>query len=139
MRNIFLFFLLVAMHASAQGNDDVEIEQRIKPVGNVRIEGATQTTNTPTVLPENITPQEKMTAGQETYQTYCATCHASGIAGAPKFRSVEDWKPRLAKGSETLLKNSIKGINAMPPKGTCAECADADLKAAIDYMSQVKK
>jgi cytochrome c5 len=28
----------------------------------------------------------------------------------------------------------MNGKNAMPPKGACAACSDADLKAAMDYM-----
>jgi cytochrome c5 len=35
---------------------------------------------------------------------------------------------------DTLLTNATKGIRAMPPKGACATCTEADLKAAIEYM-----
>jgi cytochrome c5 len=34
----------------------------------------------------------------------------------------------------TLLQHSINGFNAMPPKGTCFTCSDADLQAAVEYM-----
>jgi cytochrome c5 len=33
-----------------------------------------------------------------------------------------------------LVASSIKGLNAMPAKGTCFKCMDEDLKAAISYM-----
>nr|MCS5577811.1 c-type cytochrome [Alteromonas macleodii] len=26
------------------------------------------------------------------------------------------------------------GINAMPPRGTCGNCSDDEIKAAIEYM-----
>jgi cytochrome c5 len=33
-----------------------------------------------------------------------------------------------------MLANAVNGLNAMPPKGLCMACSDADLEAAIDYM-----
>ena len=38
-------------------------------------------------------------------------------------------------GLDGLLAKAISGINAMPPKGTCADCSDDELKAAIKHMS----
>jgi cytochrome c5 len=35
---------------------------------------------------------------------------------------------------DVLLTNATNGINAMPPKGTCAACSDDELKAAVEYM-----
>jgi len=40
-----------------------------------------------------------------------------------------------ASGLDGLLAKAITGLNAMPPKGTCGECSDAELKAAIQKMS----
>jgi cytochrome c5 len=73
------------------------------------------------------------------YNKTCVMCHASGVANAPKTGSAEDWKPHLAKGMDTLVANVKKGINAMPPKGMCNDCSDADYKALIQYMSTAKK
>ena len=73
--------------------------------------------------------------GQETYEHFCITCHQDGVAGAPKFRDAGDWKPRLAgKTMDDLVATVTKGLNAMPPQGTCTECSDDDLRAAIQYM-----
>ncbi|MGB5729137.1 MAG: c-type cytochrome [Thiogranum sp.] len=33
-----------------------------------------------------------------------------------------------------MLATAVSGLNAMPPKGTCADCSDEELKAAIEYM-----
>jgi cytochrome c5 len=73
------------------------------------------------------------------YNKACVVCHASGVANAPKFGSAEDWKPRLAKGVDQLLVSVKNGLGAMPPRGMCADCADADYKALIAYMSTPKK
>lgn len=77
--------------------------------------------------------------GQATYNAACMVCHAAGVAGAPKLGDKAAWAPRVAKGIDTLYQNSLKGLNAMPPKGGNMSLSDADVKAAVDYMvSQVQ-
>jgi cytochrome c5 len=63
---------------------------------------------------------EDKTTGQTIYEQHCSVCHQDGIAGAPKFRDPSDWKTRLTDQTiETLTAQAIKGLNAMPAKGTC--------------------
>ena len=73
---------------------------------------------------------------QATYMASCFACHSSGAAGAPKVGpgNAADWEPRLEKGMEAMVANSIKGMNAMPPKGLCFTCTDEDLAAVVEYM-----
>ena len=68
---------------------------------------------------------------------HCGACHTPGVLGAPKIGDAAAWKTRAdAKGGvDGLLKSAIAGINAMPPKGTCATCSDDELKGAIKKMS----
>ena len=73
-------------------------------------------------------------SGEEVYNTFCLACHASGAAGAPKFRDAGDWSARLGKGLETLYANSINGINGMPAKGLCGNCSDEEIQVAVDHM-----
>ena len=74
-------------------------------------------------------------SGEEVYNTSCIGCHSSGILGAPKTKVASDWQPLLdEKGFDTLWKNSITGVKAMPPKGACGLCSDDEIKAAIEYM-----
>ncbi len=77
--------------------------------------------------------------GKATYDTKCFTCHASGVANAPKFGDKAAWAPRIATGIDAMLAVAIKGKAAMPPKGTCMDCSDDDLKAAIQYMVDAAK
>jgi cytochrome c5 len=72
--------------------------------------------------------------GEQIYQSKCNACHGTGVAGAPKLDDANAWAPRIAQGMDTLLANATTGLNAMPPKGTCADCSEADLKAAVEYM-----
>ncbi len=68
---------------------------------------------------------------------HCNACHGSGVLGAPKIGDSAAWQAHAdaAGGLDGLLKHAISGINAMPPKGTCAECGDEELLAAIKKMS----
>jgi cytochrome c5 len=34
----------------------------------------------------------------------------------------------------SLMTNATNGLNAMPAKGLCTTCSDAELQAAIEYM-----
>jgi cytochrome c5 len=72
--------------------------------------------------------------GAKVYTTVCATCHAAGLAGAPKYGDAAAWKPRIAQGLPTLHDHAIKGIRAMPPKGGSPSLGDADVAAAVDYI-----
>lgn len=77
-------------------------------------------------------------AGQDTYGKACVVCHGAGVAGAPRLGDKGDWGPRIAQGNDTLYKHAIEGYTGkkgmMPPKGGNAALADADVKAAVDYM-----
>ena len=72
------------------------------------------------------------------YTQICQTCHAAGVAGAPKIGDKNAWAPRLAQGVDGLTASVIKGKGAMPPKGGSAG-SDADIKSVVTYMvSSVK-
>ena len=69
------------------------------------------------------------------YDKSCKVCHANGAAGAPKTGDAAAWEPRMAKGMDVLLASVNNGLNAMPPKGMCFDCTDADYTALIEYMA----
>lgn len=73
-------------------------------------------------------------SGAEVYRDYCASCHSGGMQGAPVANDAGEWQPRLTKGAAALFQNAKQGVDAMPPKGTCMNCSDAELQAAIDEM-----
>ena len=77
-------------------------------------------------------------AGKKLYDTVCMVCHAAGIAGAPKTGDKAAWKPRIATGKEALYNSALHGKNTMPPKGG-SSAADADVKAAVDYLVGLAK
>lgn len=75
-------------------------------------------------------------SGEQVYQQYCGTCHKTGVANAPKFADKAAWEPRIAKGKDVLYQSAMNGVagTAMTPKGSCMNCSDDELKAAVDYM-----
>ena len=77
--------------------------------------------------------------GKKVYDATCAVCHAAGVAGAPKFADKAAWAPRLKPGIDALYASALKGKAAMPAKGGNASLADADVKAAVDYMAAAAK
>ena len=72
------------------------------------------------------------------YTQLCQTCHAAGLANAPKLGDKTAWAPRLALGIDGLTASVIKGKGAMPPKGG-STATEAELKTVVTYMvSSVK-
>jgi len=77
--------------------------------------------------------------GKATFDKTCAVCHATGLAGAPKFGDKAAWAPRIATGLDALHNSALHGKNAMPPKGGNLALTDADVTAAVDYMVSAAK
>ena len=75
-------------------------------------------------------------SGADIVTKHCTLCHGTpGIPGAPK--TAEEWQSRVdAKGVDGLTASAISGLNAMPPKGTCGDCTDDELKAAVEALVQ---
>jgi len=77
--------------------------------------------------------------GKKIYDTTCVACHGTGVAGSPKAGDQAAWAPRLKTGINALYANALKGKNAMPPKGGNAALSEAELKAAVDYLTGLAK
>jgi len=81
--------------------------------------------------------------GQAIYDKNCKMCHASGMAGAPKFGDKAAWKERIAKGVAELDKNAIGGFKGatgkMPARGGNAKLTDEEVKAAVAVMVDAAK
>ena len=74
--------------------------------------------------------------GETIYKASCFACHDAGVAGAPKLGDKAAWAPRIAKGNDALYSTLQNGLNAMPPKGTCMNCSDDELRAVLNYMTE---
>ena len=127
---------LLAAQTYAAAKD--QIAARLEPVGKVCVVGDD--------CAKGVKVPGAAAAGAKTpesvYNTYCQICHAKGLNNAPLFGDAKAWAPHIAKGKDTLYQSALKGFNngAMPPKGTCMDCSDDDIKATVDYLvSSAKK
>ena len=77
--------------------------------------------------------------GQSVYTKSCATCHDSGVMGAPKLGDKTAWSGLIAEGVDDLTHNAIMGEGKMPPKGGNMQLTDAEVKAAVMYMMEKSK
>jgi len=73
--------------------------------------------------------------GEKVVQQYCAACHATGAAGAPKIGDKGSWTTRIGSGLDQMLKVSISGKGAMPARGGAAGLSDFELARAIVHMA----
>tara|TARA_R110000868_G_scaffold41417_1_gene141637 strand:- start:542 stop:943 length:402 start_codon:yes stop_codon:yes gene_type:complete len=118
-----------ALHVAAES-----LEDRIKPAGSVCMAGDDCASGS-----MQVAASDGPRSGKDVYTSKCATCHATGAAGAPKLGDAAAWSPRIGKGIEVLYTSSIKGFNGMPAKGLCFDCSDDELKASVDYMVENSK
>lgn len=68
------------------------------------------------------------------FNEFCFACHGTGWEDAPVIGDSFAWEDRLKKGLQELVNNTINGINAMPPKGTCNDCSEAEIKAVVRWL-----
>lgn len=79
--------------------------------------------------------QDEAIDPEQAYQNSCFACHGTGAAHAPEVGDVIEWEIRLEKGLDTLVQNTINGLNGiMPARGLCVDCSDDDLRAIVEYM-----
>ena len=97
-------------------------------------------TATTTATPVAVAAQESAHAGAvpALYTQMCQTCHASGVANAPKLGDKAAWAPRLALGIDGLTASAIKGKGVMPPRGG-SSASDAEIKTVVAYMVNAVK
>ncbi len=76
--------------------------------------------------------------GKEIY-TKCQGCHNVGIGGAPKYGDKIAWQSRIKRGMDDVLSVAKAGKGMMPPKGTCMDCSDTELRLVIQYMMDSAK
>jgi len=119
-----LIFSTAALASDISQTEYDAIAERIQPVGDVYLTGSEPVKKEPTG------PRD----GATVYGTFCIACHASGVSGAPKTGNTDEWAPRIAQGKDMLVKHALEGFNAMPTKGTCMDCSDDEIIAAIDHM-----
>jgi cytochrome c5 len=75
-------------------------------------------------------------SGEQVYQEVCTTCHAAGVANAPKFGDKKAWAPLIKEGQVTLTLDGWFGVRAMPPKGGSVDLALEGFARAVAFMAR---
>ncbi len=107
-----------------------EIEQRIKPVGGICLEGDSSCGGPAVVASSG--PR----SGEDVYNSACMACHTTGAGGAPMLGDVAAWADRIAKGNDALYASGVNGVagTGMIAKGGCMSCSDEEIEGAVDFM-----
>ena len=75
-----------------------------------------------------------LNAGQRIYRDSCASCHDTGLLGAPKLGDKTDWADHMHYGLDHLVQKAITGVGNMPARGGNAKLMDHEIKAAVEYI-----
>jgi cytochrome c5 len=128
-----LVAMTLALGAAAVELSDkqrAEIEQRIKPMGEVCLQGDAACGGAAVAVASG--PR----SGEEVYNAACMACHTTGAGGAPMLGDAAAWADRIAKGTEALYASGVNGVagTGMIARGGCMNCSDEEIHAAVDYM-----
>ena len=87
------------------------------------------------------TPPKKLTLeeGKRIYQQVCSICHEQGKLGAPQRGDRAAWAPRMQQNMDVMFEHVIEGYKAMPAKGACNSCSNAEIIAATKYIVEESK
>jgi len=112
------------------------VTANIEPFAHEAIAGQD---NSALAIPKAATPAADIPAsGEAAYAKVCSSCHATGLAGAPKIGDHAAWGPRIAQGKEALYQHALAGKGAMPPRGGTT-WPDAIIRSAVDHMLSLNK
>jgi len=100
--------------------EEEAVARRISPVARIVLKDASDAAAVKT--------------GEQVFQAQCAACHATGVAGAPKFGDAAAWAPRVKTGFEALLNSALKGKGAMGAQGG-GDHSDFEIARAVVYMA----
>lgn len=133
--------LFVLAGTAAHAAVDEEVAARLKPVGDVCIEGQECAAATAAVAEAGDSAGETVAAagrsGEQIVTQSCGVCHGTGLLEAPLTGDADAWAERFEAGGgmDGLLAVAKGGKGAMPPMGTCGDCTDDELVSAIKFMS----
>jgi cytochrome c5 len=117
---IGLVYYVTSENKPAAGSVNMEksIAQRIQKIGIVEVRDANR----------------ELKDGEAVFKAQCTTCHAAGLAGAPKLGDAGVWAPRIATGYAALLTSALKGKGAMGAQAG-GDYEELEIGRAVVYMA----
>lgn len=104
--------------AAGASNTEKSTAQRIQKIGIVEVRDANR----------------ELKDGEAVFKAQCTTCHAAGLAGAPKLGDPGAWAPRIATGYAALLTSALKGKGAMGAQSG-GDFEEIEIGRAVVYMA----
>ncbi|WP_245944331.1 c-type cytochrome [Marinospirillum perlucidum] len=129
---VFGLGALLALQAQATTGSAEEIAERLKPAGELCLEGMDCGG---AAVAEASGPAR---SGDEVYSAVCAACHDTGAAGAPKKGDAAAWSDRLNKSMDELASSVINGLGAMPPRGG-SNASDEEIMNAVEFLVEASQ
>jgi cytochrome c5 len=83
-----------------------------------------------------VTTAADLQTGEQVYQGVCQGCHATGLAGSPKYGDETTWGALVAEGQTVLTAHGWVGVRAMPPKGGKPDLKLAEFARAVAFMAR---
>jgi len=83
----------------------------------------------------DITAPKVFKTGEQVFASVCTSCHAAGVAGAPKVGDNAAWAPRIKEGYEAMMNIALHGKGAMPAKGGNPSLSDYEIARAVVFMA----
>ena len=120
--------------------NSIGADELTKPVGKSAIAGEEPK--------EEIAQSETVVAtisnnGESVYNGLCVNCHGIAALAAmiPQAGDASAWEQRIKKGMDVLYANAINGytgeLGMMPAKGGNPNLSDDEVKAAVDYITNL--
>ena len=106
--------------AGSEGLAQEAVERRLQRVGQVSFRDASA--------------PKAVRTGEQVYQAVCTSCHAAGVAGAPKTGDAAAWAPRIKTGYDALLNSVLKGKGGMPAQGG-GDYSEYEIGRAVVYLT----
>jgi cytochrome c5 len=132
--SLLVLGISVAGTVVAQSARNAQIAERLSPVGQVCLAGEACASSG--AAPAMAAAASGAFNASTTYDQYCAMCHNTGMANAPRKDDATHWDARIAEVSfATVVANAIAGVGAMPARGMCATCSDEDIASLVEYLS----
>ncbi len=64
----------------------------------------------------------------------CASCHDTGVAGAPRIGDDQSWSNRSPLWTAVLAEHAEDGYLGMPAMGGAEELSERAVQDAVEYM-----
>ena len=116
-------YLFVGVALAGPAGTEEEINRRIAPLAKV------------TLGVDKPAAQAGSRSGEQLNKSFCQTCHAQGVGGAPITGDKTAWAPRIVQGLDKLVEVAMTGKNAMPPKGGVADITPEEMARAIAFIA----